>query len=189
MRETMMVVLILLLILFGVTQALVTATRSGMTLLRAHERRLWMSETITDKEQCGPCPMAPKCNGSYRDKGCDGTGKIQGGIATVSFMSWWPIKVFRPCPSYQAAGYIYKREGQTMDQVLFSEPSNKMQEKLKANRLAELKALEEQKEKITLAKEAEKMAARNGADAEKRIREAEEVDAILEKKFGDKGSE
>ena len=76
-----------------------------------------------------------------------------------------------------------------MDQVLFSEPSNKMQEKLKANRLAELKALEEQKEKITLAKEAEKMAARNGADAEKRIREAEEVDAILEKKFGDKGSE
>ena len=37
----------------------------------------------------------------------------------------WPIKVFRPCPSYLQAGYQYKREGQTMDQVLFSEPSTK----------------------------------------------------------------
>ena len=111
--------------------------------------------------------------------GCDGTGKIQGGIATVPFLKWWgntptntmnilnllclpyqlsrsilsellirfyfhyivhliwfdlmwyvvmyrwPIKVFRPCPSYLQAGYQYKREGQTMDQVLFSEPSTK----------------------------------------------------------------
>ena len=33
--------------------------------------------------------------------------------------------MFRPCPSYLQAGYQYKREGQTMDQVLFSEPSTK----------------------------------------------------------------
>lgn len=32
------------------------------------------------------------------DKGCDGEGRIQGGIALV--LPWWPIKVFRPCPSY-----------------------------------------------------------------------------------------
>jgi len=37
-----------------------------------------------------------------------------------------------------AAGYQYKREGQTMDQVLFSEPSNKMQATLKARRAEEL---------------------------------------------------
>ena len=42
--------------------------------------------------------------------GCDGTGKIQGGIATIGFMSWWPIKVFRPCPAYLEAGYVYRRE-------------------------------------------------------------------------------
>lgn len=81
-------------------------------------------------EKCGPCPLAPKCNGEYREKGCDGSGKIQGGIATIGFMSWWPIKVYRPCPSYQTAGYVYRREGQTLDQVLFSEPSTKMKEKL-----------------------------------------------------------
>ncbi len=72
-----------------------------------------------------------------------------------------------------------------MDQVLFSEPSNKMQEKLKADRLAELKSLEAQKEKITLAKEAEMMAAKGDAAAEERIRQAEEVDALLENKFGE----
>jgi hypothetical protein len=43
--------------------------------------------------------------------GCDGTGKIQGGIATIPLFGWWPIKVFRPCPAYIAAGYVYKREG------------------------------------------------------------------------------
>jgi hypothetical protein len=88
---------------------------------------------------CGPCPLAPKCSGADRGSGCDGTGKIQGGIATIGFMSWWPIKVYRPCPSYLAAGYQYRREGQTMDQVLFSEPSTKQQEawaKIQAERQA-----------------------------------------------------
>lgn len=78
------------------------------------------------------CPMASKCSGEYRSKGCDGLGKIQGGIATIPFLSWWPIKVYRPCPSYLAAGYQYRREGQTLEQVLFSEPSNKMKERMAA---------------------------------------------------------
>lgn len=75
-------------------------------------------------ESCGSCVNAPKCSGEYLSKGCDGTGKIQGGIATVSLFSWWPIKVFRPCPSYLQAGYVYRREGQTMDQVSRSTPLN-----------------------------------------------------------------
>lgn len=113
---------------------------------------------MSNNEACGPCnavardkiatpflihyifsgPLAPKCSGEYAAKGCDGSGKIQGGIATVPFFTWWPIKVFRPCPSYLAAGYQYKREGQTMDQVLFSEPSTKMKEKMESMRLKEL---------------------------------------------------
>jgi hypothetical protein len=55
----------------------------------------------------------------YISKGCDGNGKIQGGIATIPLFSWWPIKVFRSCPCYMAAGYQYRREGQTMEQGLF----------------------------------------------------------------------
>jgi hypothetical protein len=100
-------------------------------------------------EKCGPCPFAPKCSGEYKEKGCDGSGKIQGGIATVPLLSWWPIKVYRPCPSYLAAGYQYRREGQTMDQVLFSEPSTKMREKIEAMRVqeqAEKEAEQAQKE-------------------------------------------
>ena len=88
----------------------------------------------------GKCPGAAKCKGEYRDKGCDGSGKIQGGIATIPLFSWWPIKVYRPCPSYQDAGYVYRREGQTLDQVLFSEPSTKMQEKMAEIRAAEAEA-------------------------------------------------
>lgn len=92
------------------------------------------------------CPMYEKCSGEWREKGCDGTGKIQGGIATIGFMSWWPIKVFRPCPAYLEAGYVYKREGQTMDQVLFSEPSTKMKEKMEQMRVEEAKNIIKEQE-------------------------------------------
>lgn len=88
---------------------------------------------------CGPCPNAPKCNGEFRSQGCDGTGKVLGGLAAVPGFSWLPVKVYRPCPSYLKAGYVYRREGQTMDQVLFSEPSNKMKEKLAAMRANDAK--------------------------------------------------
>mmetsp|Transcript_28006 Transcript_28006/g.38558 ORF Transcript_28006/g.38558 Transcript_28006/m.38558 type:complete len:169 (+) Transcript_28006:18-524(+) len=99
-----------------------------------------------DDNKCGPCPLAPKCSGEYSEKGCDGTGKIQGGIATVPLLSWWPIKVYRPCPSYLAAGYQYRREGQTMDQVLFSEPSTKMKERMEQIRIKN--ELDEQQQKV-----------------------------------------
>lgn len=44
----------------------------------------------------GPCKKYPKCDGAYRNKGCDGAGKIQGGIATFPLLGWWPIKVRNP---------------------------------------------------------------------------------------------
>ena len=106
---------------------------------------------------CGPCPMAPKCKGENRNSGCDGTGKIQGGIATVPLLSWWPIKVYRPCPSYLAAGYQYRREGQTMDQVLFSEPSTKQKEKWAALQL-EKKTVEQESAVVTDKAEVERKA-------------------------------
>lgn len=86
--------------------ALTAAARAFRHL--SSSRRAPPSRALFAGEECGLCPLAPKCSGEYRDKGCDGTGKIQGGIATIGFMSWWPIKVFRPCPSYLKAGYVYR---------------------------------------------------------------------------------
>ena len=82
-----------------------------------------------------------------------------GGIATIPLFSWWPIKVFRPCPSYLAAGYVYRREGQTMDQVLFSEPSNKMKAKLAAMREIEV-------EEATMKKESQDPSVKLSSDEE-----------------------
>lgn len=87
----------------------------------------------TPAAACGPCAKNPLCNGEYLDKGCDGTGRISGGVGAV--LPWFPVKVYRPCPSYLAAGYQYRREGQTMDQVLFSEPSDRMKAEMAKIRL------------------------------------------------------
>eukprot|EP00640_Fibrocapsa_japonica_P006871 CAMPEP_0113941512 /NCGR_PEP_ID=MMETSP1339-20121228/7410_1 /TAXON_ID=94617 /ORGANISM="Fibrocapsa japonica" /LENGTH=167 /DNA_ID=CAMNT_0000945681 /DNA_START=56 /DNA_END=559 /DNA_ORIENTATION=- /assembly_acc=CAM_ASM_000762 len=76
------------------------------------------NEEIADE---GPCPGFPKCSGKYRDGGCDGTGRMQGGIATVPGFGWWPIKVYRPCPAYLTAGYKYKRQGQSLSEVAFKQ--------------------------------------------------------------------
>mmetsp|Transcript_26417 Transcript_26417/g.26667 ORF Transcript_26417/g.26667 Transcript_26417/m.26667 type:complete len:164 (+) Transcript_26417:100-591(+) len=136
-------------------------TQSRVPSLRYHQKSYYLNAE-------SPCPNAAKCSGEYRSKGCDGTGKIQGGIATIGFMSWWPIKVFRPCPSYLAAGYQYRREGQTMDQVLFSEPSTKMQEKM-----------------ISIRKEEEERKARESSetDIEKSNQEESEAELTPEEKF------
>ena len=84
------------------------------TFLKSSSPDKSTADTIVTEQEvsqnCNICPLAPKCSGEYKLRGCDGSGKIQGGIATVSFLSWWPIKVFRPCPSYLAAGYVYRRE-------------------------------------------------------------------------------
>ncbi|KAJ0964951.1 hypothetical protein J5N97_026089 [Dioscorea zingiberensis] len=57
------------------------------------------------------------CGKEEIEKGCNGEGRIQGGIATVPGFGWWPIKAFRPCPGFIASGGRYKRRGQTMDEV------------------------------------------------------------------------
>lgn len=51
------------------------------------------------------------------EKGCNGEGRIQGGIATVPGFGWWPIKAYRPCPGFVASGGRYRRQGQSMDEV------------------------------------------------------------------------
>ncbi|KAK7318087.1 hypothetical protein RJT34_02785 [Clitoria ternatea] len=73
------------------------------------------------------------CGREEVEKGCNGEGRIQGGIATVPGFGWWPIKAYRPCPAFVASGGRYRRQGQSMDEVAFgrgptstdSNPSNK----------------------------------------------------------------
>lgn len=57
------------------------------------------------------------CGREEVERGCDGEGRIQGGIATVPGFGWWPIKAYRPCPGFVASGGRYRRRGQSMDEV------------------------------------------------------------------------
>ncbi|XP_020096783.1 uncharacterized protein LOC109715949 [Ananas comosus] len=59
------------------------------------------------------------CGRQEIEKGCNGEGRIQGGMATVPGFGWWPIKAFRPCPGFLASGGRYRRRGQSMDEVAF----------------------------------------------------------------------
>ncbi|TKY60740.1 hypothetical protein E2542_SST17839 [Spatholobus suberectus] len=59
------------------------------------------------------------CGREEMEKGCNGEGRIQGGIATVPGFGWWPIKAYRPCPAFVASGGRYRRQGQSMDEVAF----------------------------------------------------------------------
>lgn len=57
------------------------------------------------------------CGKDEIERGCNGEGRMQGGIATVPGLGWWPIKAYRPCPQFVASGGQYRRQGQSMDQV------------------------------------------------------------------------
>lgn len=57
------------------------------------------------------------CGKEEIERGCNGEGRIQGGIATVPGFGWWPIKAYRPCPSFVAIGGRYRRTGQSMDDI------------------------------------------------------------------------
>ncbi|CAI0441695.1 unnamed protein product [Linum tenue] len=58
------------------------------------------------------------CGREEMEKGCNGKGRIQGGIAAVPGFGWWPIKAYRPCPGFVASGGRYTRQGQSMDEVV-----------------------------------------------------------------------
>lgn len=65
------------------------------------------------------------CGKEENESGCNGDGRIQGGIATVPGFGWWPIKAYRPCPAFVEAGGRYRRIGQSMDEVAFGRADSK----------------------------------------------------------------
>lgn len=66
-------------------------------------------------DRCQTCGV-PK---SEMPMGCDGSGRIIGGIGAVPGFGWWPIKAYRPCGKAASAGIAYKRKGQGVDEVMF----------------------------------------------------------------------
>ncbi|EXC24699.1 hypothetical protein L484_003141 [Morus notabilis] len=72
-------------------------------------------------EDSGKLPFSgcKACGREEVEKGCNGEGRIQGGIATIPGFGWWPIKAYRPCPGFVASGGRYRRRGQSMDEVAF----------------------------------------------------------------------
>ena len=61
------------------------------------------SSSTTSAKQPPRCPAYPNC-------GCDGTGRIAGGLGSV--VSWLP-KAYRPCPEFVNAGGVYARSFST----------------------------------------------------------------------------
>ena len=51
--------------------------------------------------------------------GCNGNGRVLGGLAAIELFSWWPIKAYRPCPECAKRGVRYERSGQTLDEIAF----------------------------------------------------------------------
>jgi hypothetical protein len=43
--------------------------------------------------------------------------RILGGIGVIA--PWWPIKAYRPCPTFTDRGGIYQRSGQGLDEIAF----------------------------------------------------------------------
>ncbi|KAI3710687.1 hypothetical protein L2E82_40476 [Cichorium intybus] len=75
------------------------------------------SDRLTDQSESIPFGGCKACGKAEIGRGCNGEGRIQGGIATVPGFGWWPIKAYRPCPDFVATGGRYRRQGQSMDEV------------------------------------------------------------------------
>ncbi|XP_043716040.1 uncharacterized protein LOC122664328 isoform X2 [Telopea speciosissima] len=74
-------------------------------------------ESATKDADQMPLRGCKACGREELEKGCNGEGRIQGGIAVVPGFGWWPIKAYRPCPGFVASGGRYRRRGQNMDEV------------------------------------------------------------------------
>ncbi len=62
------------------------------------------------------------CQGCGKEEkvgGCNGEGRIKGGLGAVPGFGWFPIKAYRPCPAFVEAGGKYRRQGQSLEEVAF----------------------------------------------------------------------
>jgi len=71
------------------------------------------------EEAVGRVRQVCSCGLTVPIEGCDGEGRIIGGMGAVPGFGWWPIKAYRPCPNFTKSGQTYKRKGQNLDKIMF----------------------------------------------------------------------
>ncbi|KAH7425706.1 hypothetical protein KP509_11G067100 [Ceratopteris richardii] len=59
------------------------------------------------------------CGKAELESGCNGEGRIQGGLGALPGFDWWPIKAYRPCPAFIQSGGKYRRSGQSLSEIAF----------------------------------------------------------------------
>ena len=94
--------------------------RNVVVLAEAAESNNDNNSNNNEEKQCtgGSCDS---CGVAREKMQCDGTGRIQGGLAAIPLFSWWPIKAYRPCPGLIESGGTYTRKGQDVDSILWGE--------------------------------------------------------------------
>ena len=95
-------------------------TNVVVVLAEAAESNNDNNSNNNEEKQCtgGSCDS---CGVAREKMQCDGTGRIQGGLAAIPLFSWWPIKAYRPCPGLIESGGTYTRKGQDVDSILWGE--------------------------------------------------------------------
>ncbi|PWA35920.1 lin-54 family [Artemisia annua] len=95
------------------------ASSSPSSVEKQEDEESSSSSTSSQSQPISSIPFGgcQACGKSEVERGCNGEGRMQGGIATVPGFGWWPIKAYRPCPSFVATGGRYRRQGQSMDEV------------------------------------------------------------------------
>eukprot|EP00199_Chlamydomonas_sp_CCMP681_P004844 CAMPEP_0119107094 /NCGR_PEP_ID=MMETSP1180-20130426/7947_1 /TAXON_ID=3052 ORGANISM="Chlamydomonas cf sp, Strain CCMP681" /NCGR_SAMPLE_ID=MMETSP1180 /ASSEMBLY_ACC=CAM_ASM_000741 /LENGTH=135 /DNA_ID=CAMNT_0007092529 /DNA_START=25 /DNA_END=435 /DNA_ORIENTATION=+ len=76
------------------------------------------AEPAASQGQNAASSLCKTC-GQKADSGCDGEGRVVGGLGALPGFGWWPIKAYRPCPGLNAAGMDYVRKGQPLNDMLF----------------------------------------------------------------------
>lgn len=76
------------------------------------------SASTTSSQHSSATDVCEECGREGgRAAGCDGNGRIIGGLGAV--VGWWPIKAYRPCPDFLKAKKKYRRAGQSLDEIAF----------------------------------------------------------------------
>lgn len=73
------------------------------------------AEPVANLNVCATCGV----DKSKAPGGCDGQGRVVGGMGALPGFGWWPIKAYKPCSALYAAGLDYERKGQVTNEVLF----------------------------------------------------------------------
>ena len=74
--------------------------------------------TVSTAQSLSPT-ACQACGKAEKVGGCNGEGRILGGLGAVPGFGWFPIKAYRPCPAFVDAGGRYKRQGQSLEEVAF----------------------------------------------------------------------